>query len=276
MAKRKARKRVKKIKKKKAKKRSKNVKKGAKKGAKKRSVKRSLKRTVKRASKKRKAMKKKQRRAVVRKKTALKRKKSKSVRAASVVKSDEPLLELLTGSAIRARMLRLLLREPQLLYSLHDAVERLHVPLPMVRQEARRLEALGLITIRSGKRLAVNPTFPFLSELRTLSIRPFPVSRQWLVRTLSSAGKLQLVIVSGIFLEASQARVDLFVVASRYSERRLDNAVKKIEAAVGVELRWAGMETKEFNYRWRMFDRFLRDIFTQPHERVLERIKITT
>jgi len=254
MAKRKIHKRRKKIKK-----------------AKKRAAKRVLKRKIRKAKAVKKKRAPKKRRRTVRKKTA-----SRSKKTSQPLKNDEPLLELLTGSAIRARMLRLLLREPQLLFTLHDVAERLHVPLFAVRQEARRFESLGLITMRGGKRLAVNPTFPFLSELRTLSVRPFPASRQWLIRTLSSAGKLQLVIVSGVFLEGSQARVDIFVVASRYSEKRLENAAKKIESAVGAELRWAGMETKEFNYRWRMFDRFLRDIFTQPHERVLEKIKITT
>lgn len=188
--------------------------------------------------------------------------------------TEQPLLELLTGSPVRARLLRLLLREPQLIVRMQDAAERIQEALPAVRREAAALEALGLLHVRGGSRLAVSQAFPFFSELRGLAVRSFPISRQELVKILSRCGGLQLAVLSGVFLNTQEERVDVFVVASRYSEKRLASAIKKLEAMVGTELRWAGMETKEFNYRWKMFDRFLRDVFTQPHEKLVERIKL--
>lgn len=189
---------------------------------------------------------------------------------------DTSFLEALTNSPPRARLLRFLLREPQLTWALRDVAERIQEPVPAVRREAALLSRIGLVEFRGAQkhRLVVVSTFPLLSELRALAVKPFPLSRSELVKILSRAGSLQLVVASGVFLNAPDARVDLLVVATRFSEKRMESAMRKVEAIVGAELRWAGMESKEFQYRWKMFDRFLRDIFTQPHEKIVERIKL--
>ena len=188
---------------------------------------------------------------------------------------EAPLLETLTGSPARARLLRLLLREPQLAFAVRDAAERIGMPPPLIRREAETLEKLGLLQGgKRGHRLRVAATFPFAAELRTLAIQSFPISRQELVRILARAGKLRLVLASGVFLNLPRTRVDLFVVANRLSERKLEAAVRRIEQIVGAEIRWAGMDTREFSYRFRMFDRFVRDILTETGERVVENVKL--
>jgi hypothetical protein len=187
---------------------------------------------------------------------------------------DLPFLEGLTGSPLRARMLRLFLREPQLTFRLTDVSHRIGMPLPSVRREAKHLEGLGILKLsRGAKRAQVLMTSPFVGELRTIVLRSFPIGRADLLKILSLVGSLRLVVVSGIFLNAERTRADLLVVAYRYSERRMEGAVKRIEEVIGSEVRWAGMEVKEFLYRWNMFDRFVRDILTQPHEKILEKVK---
>ena len=188
---------------------------------------------------------------------------------------DTPLLEGLTGSPARARLLRVLLREPQVSFRTADVSERIGIPTAALKKELRLLESLGIVQLKGGvKRAQVLVSFPFAGELRMLAAQSFPISRAQLTKILSRVGKLRLVVVSGIFLNVERTRVDLFVVAQRYSEKRMEAAVRRLEETIGAELRWAGMETKEFLYRWNMFDRFVRDILTQPHEKVFEKIKL--
>lgn len=189
---------------------------------------------------------------------------------------DTAFLEALTGSPARARLLRFFLREPQLYRTLREVAERTGLAQRAVRREAALFAEIGILRVSGsrGARMQVNPSFPFLTELRTLAVRPFPIARSELIRLLSSVGTIKLVLVSGVFLVAERATTDLFIVADRFSEKRMERAVRHIEAAVGAELRWAGMETKEFLYRWKMFDRFVRDVLTQPHERVVEKIRV--
>jgi hypothetical protein len=46
-----------------------------------------------------------------------------------------------------------------------------------------------------------------------------------------------------------------------------------MESEVGKEIEYAAMNTKEFDYRFHMFDRFVRDILEKPNEKLLNRIR---
>jgi len=46
----------------------------------------------------------------------------------------------------------------------------------------------------------------------------------------------------------------------------------ELESEVGKEIQYAFMETKEFEYRYQMFDRFVRDIFEKPHEKLINKL----
>ena len=174
-----------------------------------------------------------------------------------------------------ARMLRALFREPGASFSLKDLAARTGSPLPHVRREAERLAAMGIAeTLKKGKnpRIRVSSTFPFLEEVRVLATRSAPVSHGDLVDMLRGFGRPRLIAISGVFTNNPKAQTDILIVADRLSEKRLAKAIAEVEAAVASEVRWTGMETKEFQYRWKMFDRFLRDFLTQPHERVVEKL----
>ena len=185
-------------------------------------------------------------------------------------------MDMLLGSPARARILRLLFREPGVSLAHKDVAQATGVSLPKVRREAKLLSEIGIITNKSsgGKtRMKVATTFPFIEELKHMVVASFPIGRETLVKMLKPAGSLRLVIAAGTLMNDPKARVDLLVVADRYSEKGLERAVKKVEQAAAAELRWAGMPTKEFQYRWKMFDRFVRDVVNGPHEKVVDRVK---
>lgn len=208
---------------------------------------------------------------------AKKTKRLRSVTRRAKKTRDTVLLETLCGSVPRARMLRLFLREPAVSFDFKEVAMMIGVPLPRVRREATILADMGILSLtsRGGKRRAkVVPTFPFMEELQRITMGSFPIAREELLKAVKSAGRVTLVVVGGVFLNDEKGRVDLLVVADKYSEKRLARAVKKVEQSLAVELRWAGMDTKDFQYRWKMFDRFVRDIFARPHERVLQKIKL--
>lgn len=145
-----------------------------------------------------------------------------------------------------------------------------------VKKEAKELERIGVLKVGGGKKkeIKVLATFPHLSELRSLATKPFPMSRKELTKILRKAGKPRLVAVSGVFLNEPKTRVDLLYVADKLSEKRLEVAARNVEQAVGTELRWSGFDTKDFLYRWEMYDRFVRDVLTGPHEKVLDKLSL--
>lgn len=204
-------------------------------------------------------------------------KKRSSSRRTRTKKDDTVLMDTLLNSTARARMLRLIFREPTVSFPHKEIAQTCGVALPKVRREAKALAEMGIVTNRSsgGKmRVKVNTAFPFVEELKRMATASFPIGRESLVKMLSPAGAVKLIIVAGTLMNDPKGRVDLLVVADRYSEKRLARVVKKVEQAAAAELRWAGMPTKEFKYRWKMFDRFLRDTVSGPHEKLVEKVKI--
>ena len=118
----------------------------------------------------------------------------------------------------------------------------------------------------------VNPEFPLLSALQTLLIKTAPLSHEEIISMLSRAGKLKLVITSGVFIQDFDSRVDLLVVGDGLSKAKLETAVRGMEAEIGRELRYSYFETPDFKYRLEMYDKLVRDILDFGHEVVLDKI----
>jgi hypothetical protein len=87
-------------------------------------------------------------------------------------------------------------------------------------------------------------------------------------------GKLKLVVASGLFVQNWDARVDLLLVGDDLDLRRIENAIKSLEAEIGKELAYSAFETADFEYRLGIHDRLIRDIIDYPHVTLLDRLGI--
>ena len=93
-----------------------------------------------------------------------------------------------------------------------------------------------------------------------------------IVRRLSKVGKLKLVLISGVFTQDKDSRVDMLVVGNNINKTTLSKVVKTIEAELGKELVYAFFETSDFEYRMSMYDKLIRDIMDYPHQVLLNKI----
>ncbi len=181
------------------------------------------------------------------------------------------IFEMLFGGMPKVRLINLFFRNEAVSFLATELAERTKLDTGIINKECSALVGAGIL-VRHGSGSArsykLNLSFPFLAEFRNLVQRSFPVEKNKLINIVKRSSKLRLVLVSGLFLNRSDSSVDLFVVGDGLSEKRLESAIKEIEALIGKELRWAGMETQEFLYRWRMFDRFVHDLLSTPHEKI--------
>jgi len=118
----------------------------------------------------------------------------------------------------------------------------------------------------------LNPDFTYLYPLHLLLLNSELVNKKQAINKIKSAGKIKLVVLSGIFLGEDSRRIDILVVGDGINKKRLENALKIIESEVGKELQYATMDTAEFHYRLGMYDKFVRDILDYPHEKLVDRI----
>lgn len=197
---------------------------------------------------------------------------------------SERILEQLFDSPIKVKLLKLFLRNPNKQFLMPDIIKRTQERRRAVTRQVKGLESIGLLNARrvktnkkkeviGGLYFGVNPSFDFYNELQSLVLKSSPTSKEKMLKRLMKVGRIKLALISGVFLNNENYRVDLFLVGDDISHKKLNTFLANMEAEVGKEIEYAAMETKEFDYRFHMFDRFVRDILEKPHEKLLNRLR---
>lgn len=199
-------------------------------------------------------------------------------------------LAKLLGGEHKVRLLRLFLNYPQTPFQPADISKRIRVPLNKIRRELSLLTSIKFITLRETKVIkpgkgkkrskrvkrtvsyTLNTKFPLNGPLRSLLFGDELFRKDEIVNWFKNAGKLKLVVVAGIFTGEPQSRVDILLVGDRLNRPSIESALRGMEAEIGKELSYAVLETKEFNYRLGIYDKFVRDVLDFPHEKVLDKL----
>lgn len=191
--------------------------------------------------------------------------------------------------------MRLFLFNPSETFHLEEIIERSKVSSASARSEVGMLEKIGMIKKRSffrdratgkGKRKrtqrvratgwTIDETFDYLDPLQSLLIQISPFRNAELLKKLAKVGKLRLVIVAGVFIQNWDSRVDLLVVGDNIKKGMLESIIKTIESELGREITYTSFETADFQYRFSMYDKLIRDILDYPHEKIHDRIGVSS
>jgi hypothetical protein len=207
------------------------------------------------------------------------------------------ILAQLMGSANRVKLIRLFLLNPDRIFSLPDIYRRAKMSKSAGHREISLLKKIGFVKagsefveIKSKKRSTrgkqakpkkkrihgwkLNESFSLMLGLKGFILETAPLSKDQLLKRLQRAGRIKLVILSGIFGDENSSRVDILVVGDSIRKGVLERAIHDIEAEVGKELTYAAFNTGDFIYRLGMYDKFIRDILDYSHEKLLDKIGI--
>lgn len=201
------------------------------------------------------------------------------------------ILETIFGSSAKVKLLKLFLLNPDQVFDLEQAALRTQVPLSAARKEISDLRKIGFLRERSHfkevskqkdrtivqvkKRVdgfGLDPKFPYLEALEAFLSNVNPFKHKEIIEKISRAGKIQLLVISGVFIKYEDARVDLLVVGDNIRMHSLENIIKTIESEIGKEIRYTVFETTEFKYRYSLFDKLIMDILDYPHEKIINRL----
>lgn len=120
----------------------------------------------------------------------------------------------------------------------------------------------------------LNKDFKYRKALHQLLINTDLLSNASILKRIKNVGVLKLVLISGVFLQDVDARVDLLVVGNNIKKGVLNTAVKSLEAEIGTEVRYTFFETDEFMYRFGMYDKLVRDILEYQHIKILDKLDL--
>ena len=196
-------------------------------------------------------------------------------------------LAILFGSTARVKLLRLFLFNHNRAFSFEEISKRAKLVRRTARTELGALERAGVVKRkyiyeevpdrlrrRRVHGYILNTNFPQLESLQTFLFETAPIDSKTLLRHVRKAGALDFVVAAGVFMREFDRRVDVLLCAKRISPTKMQTAIRSLEAELGVEIRYAFLETKDFLYRMGMCDKLTRDVFDYPHQILIDKIGV--
>jgi hypothetical protein len=185
-------------------------------------------------------------------------------------------LEKLFGSASKVKVMRLFIFNPDHLFDLKTIALRTRLTTAQTRKELALLHKMKLIKskgVKSSKKIwFLNESFVYLKPLRELMTHTIVISYDDMVKKISRVCKLKSLVLSGLFINNPDSRVDMLIIGNQFQKDSLKTVMKKIESEIGKELSFAILETEDFKYRLGVGDRLVRDILEYPHQVAFDRI----
>ena len=179
-------------------------------------------------------------------------------------------------SPARVKIMRLFLLNPKAVLVPSAVASRSSVSPTIARRELALLGRAGFIVgkkERQGKKTiegwSMNADFEYIDAMDNLLFGTEFIDLVELGKRFKRSGKVKLLLLSGIFTQNPNARLDLLVVGDNLKRPVVDRIIRSLEAEIGKELAYATFETAEFSYRASMYDKLIRDVIDFPHEKII-------
>lgn len=185
-------------------------------------------------------------------------------------------LEKLFRSKAEIKLLRLFLNNPDEGYTLNEIIGRLKVNSSLARKEINNLVKIKFLILRKKVKknyYYANRDFVFYNELRKLIFKTNPTSSDKIKLQVMKLGQIRFVLISGILINSDKGRIDIVIIGEHINKTKLKNFLSDIEAEVGKNINYSCMTTDEFRYRKNMFDKFIIDVFEDPHRILINKLK---
>ncbi len=196
-------------------------------------------------------------------------------------------LAILFGSTSRVKLLRFFLFNPSSEFTFDDLSKRARLVRRTARTELNALLKAGVIRqkniyistpgkTKKMKALAytLDKSFPELQALQTFLFETAPLDNKNLLRHLRQAGQLDFVGISGVFVRDFEQRLDVLIAMKKFSQSKVEKAIRSLEAELGIEVRFAAMSAEDLMYRVGMYDKLTRDFFDYTHQVLVDRIGV--
>lgn len=198
------------------------------------------------------------------------------------------------GSAARVKLMRLFLFHPGHGFTRDELIKKTKTAASLLRSELALLEKAEFIEKKDMQRVIVTSTkkgstskkkkviayilneeFPLIEPMQELLLESELVTLSDLPTRFKKAGKIKLLIISGIFMRDMHRSLDMLIVGDKLDLGMIQKNVAMLESEVGKELRYATFTTEEFMYRIKMYDKLIRDVFDFPHQKLVNQISIS-
>lgn len=187
----------------------------------------------------------------------------------------------LFGSEAKVKIIRLFLFNPETIYDTAEIADRTKEDIHKVRRELQLLLKIVFLKqrVKRGKHgsrrgFILNQQFTYLNHLQSFLISSKPLQPKDIIRKVAPIGNIKLVVVAGTFTHDPDSRADILIVGDNLKKTSVEHAIKKLEAEIGKELKYAYFSTPDFIYRLNMYDKLVKDILDYPHQKIVNKLAV--
>lgn len=199
------------------------------------------------------------------------------------------ILEKIFGSANKVKIMRLFLFNPNTAFDAEEIIKRTKVPKTKARRELSDLDKINLIKKRvftkeiktksktKKKKLqgwVLNKDFPYLLPLQNFLVHISSSQQKGIVDKIKKLGSVKLLVLSGVFIQEWESRIDILVVGDKIKPANVDSVISNIESEVGKEINYCFFDTSDFLYRLGVCDKLIRDILDYPHKKAINKLDL--
>lgn len=182
----------------------------------------------------------------------------------------------------RARAIRLFALNEKMGFTISEVAKRAMLGASAAKREVKVLSDIGVVKEVAGEGRSAkerklrtqyffNDRFKYANALAAFIHEVTPENFDEVERALRGAGKMNTIVLSGVFIGDMKRPADLLLVADSVNEKRLENALRRFEPKYGREIRYTVFSTPEFRYRMTINDKLLRDTLDYPHRLLLNK-----
>lgn len=200
------------------------------------------------------------------------------------------LLARLLGGIERVKIMRFFLHHEDQLFAASEILEKTKTKAVSAKKELTALVAMGFIERKRAKMVVTSSAqkktsrvkevngyklcedFPHNEALKELLFDFQSVDKKELSTRFKSLGRIKLFIVSGIFIGDKKSRLDILLVGESIKRPKAEKIFEGISAEIGRDVIYAIMDVEEYEYRIKMYDKFIRDVVEMPHEKVIDKL----
>jgi hypothetical protein len=185
----------------------------------------------------------------------------------------------LFGSEERVKIIRLFLADTDDFFLPEEIAKTTKIKEELVKKELIILEKSGLlkkikekyalgdedtkntkqIKIKEYICYTVDKNFRFLSALSGLMFDFKNANKDVLLERFKTIGRTKYMMLSGVFTGDEKSRCDILYVGESIKKNIADKLMLDLQAEVGKKLNILILDIEEFDYRYKMFDRLVRD-----------------
>lgn len=201
------------------------------------------------------------------------------------------LLARLLGGPERVKIMRFFLYHDEKIVTPAELAEKTKSKAAILRKELTALLSIGFIEKKKGRTIVttgkgakattkvkeiigykLNAQFPHNQALKDLLFDFELLDKRELANRFKPVGRIKFFVVSGVFIGEEKSRVDILIVGESVKKQKAEKIFECLSAELGREVVYSVMDVEEYQYRYKMYDKFVRDIMDMPHEKVIDKL----